>query len=520
MCYRRFSFVAFVAFVLTGTLAMPLFAIEEEAGVESSSESSAPRKVASASRKDVPPVVHSNIGESLDIPGKLKITLSNKRQGFERGDTYDADIKSPKSVSFSLNGKKFYVNSLEGGKTVVYDSRSLRKLKTISHRFKSGLGANWLAPSGLFSFTHYPEGASRSFMGKPVESALSVDGRYLFVPYYRRTFDINAQDPSALAVIDTRTDSIALMTETGPLPKMVAVSGDGHTLAVTHWGDNTVALMDISNPDPRNWKYRSLVTIHHRHPLNYSLTHSVDRDSGSGYALRGTLFLPGDSLLLVSAMAGQVAVVDARRGEWLGFVPALSQVRHIVMGNGRLYFSVNRTGEVLSLPLDSLLSAVDARRGKSKSFSVNGLRRCKVGGGARTISLSPSGKFLFAACNSASALYVVDTDSMTVLGTIPVDSYPVGLDISPDGSMLVVTSQGRKGFGGNAVNIFKVEYAEPEPAPQVPDTVGAAAPAAPTGHDRGGIISPSRSVLVIAASVLAVVLILAVVITRRRTGTF
>lgn len=49
--------------------------------------------------------------------------------------------------------------------------------------------------------------------------AFSHRGRYLWVPYYRRSFDINAQDPSAVAVIDTRTDSIVRMFETGPLPK-------------------------------------------------------------------------------------------------------------------------------------------------------------------------------------------------------------------------------------------------------------------------------------------------------------
>ena len=86
-----------------------------------------------------------------------------------------------------------------------------------------------------------------------------------------------------------------------------------------------------------------------------------------------------------------------------------------------------------------------------------------MGGGARTIEISPSGNFVFAACNAASEVCVVDTRSMQMIAQIPCDSYPVGLDISRDGQWVIVTSQGRKNGGGNAVNVYKVEYATPEP---------------------------------------------------------
>ena len=52
---------------------------------------------------------------------------------------------------------------------------------------------------------------------------------------------------------------------------------------------------------------------------------------------------------------------------------------------------------------------------------------------------------------------------MQTIASIPCDSYPVGLDISRDGQWVIVTSQGRKNGGGNAVNIYKVEYETPEP---------------------------------------------------------
>ena len=53
---------------------------------------------------------------------------------------------------------------------------------------------------------------------------------------------------------------------------------------------------------------------------------------------------------------------------------------------------------------------------------------------------------------------MVDAVAMKLLGTLPADSYPVGLDISDDGKYLFTTSQGRGNGGGNAVDIFEVEY--------------------------------------------------------------
>lgn len=52
-----------------------------------------------------------------------------------------------------------------------------------------------------------------------------------------------------LAVIVTRTDEIIRLFETGPLPKMITTSPDGSRIAVTHWGNNTVGVLDISSDD-------------------------------------------------------------------------------------------------------------------------------------------------------------------------------------------------------------------------------------------------------------------------------
>ena len=409
-----------------------------------------------------PPVVHSHIGQKVEAPGALTITNVGKHQQHDWRDkaTLDTDIFSPKSVNFHPDGSKYYVNSLEGCATVVYATSDNHKIKVIPHRFESGTGPLWAAPSGIYRFTHYPGGENRAFSGKPVESTFSHGGRYLWVPYYRRTFDINAQDPSAVAIIDTRTDSIVRMMETGPLPKMITCSHDSRIIAVTHWGNNTVGLIDITGDDPAAWHHLPYVVVDHELALNFSLTQEVNRDANSGLLLRGTVFTPDDRHLLVGCMGGGgIAVIDMTSRKYLGKISGISNARHLIINHGYLYASVNNAGLVQRVPLDSVLSAIDRRQGMSITLPCS-WQVCKVGGGARTIEASPSGRFIFAACNSASALFVVDTRQMSVVAQIPIDSYPVGLDISRDGHLLVVTSQARNYHGGNAVNLLHVDYAD------------------------------------------------------------
>lgn len=418
---------------------------------------------ASGQRKAPPPVQHSHTGQTMTAEGGvLTITNIGKKQNYDWRDrnTRDEDIFSPKSVNFHPDGSKYYVNSLEGCATVVYDRHTGRKLNVIQHRHDSGQGALWGSPSDIYRFKHYGDGRQRAFSGKPVEGAFSHGGRYLWVPYYRRSFDLNAQDPSAVAIIDTRTDSIVRMMDTGPLPKMVACSHDSRVMAITHWGNNTVGLIDISDSLPSQWHHLPYVVIDKELQLNYSLTTEVNRDANSGLLLRGTVFTPDDRYLLVSCMGGGgIAVVDMRpQPRYVGKIEGISNARHLIIKNNYLFASVNAAGLVQRIALDSVLSAIEHRQGSR--IGLRGWATCKVGGGARTIEASPSGRYVFAACNSASALYVVDATAMKAIGQITIDSYPVGLDISDDGRFLVVTSQARNYHGGNAVNLLRVDYAD------------------------------------------------------------
>ena len=407
-------------------------------------------------------VVHPKVDETLDTP-ELTLRFQERKQNYSpNGVSREKDLYSPKSVNIHPSGEKYYVNSLEGGNTLVFDFATGEKLKVILHTFDETKDKGlWAPESGLFSFNHH-YAHPNSFTGKPVESVFTHGGRYLWVPYYRRNYDLNAQEPSAMAVIDTDRDQIVRLFETGPLPKMVAVSPDGHYLAVTHWGNNTVGVLDISSPRMEDWHYVACHVVDYQLKLNFSLTTPVDRDNSSGYCLRGTVFTPDNRYLLVGCMGGGggIAVIDLEQGRYLGRVMgAMPNLRHILLSGGYLYASINKSGHVQRIPLEQFFAAVDQLDGgKSTLATAKGWTSCKVPAGARTIVLSPDGRFVFAACNYASRIAVVDTRDMRFVGELAADSFPVGLDISQDGRFLISTSQGRSGTGGNAVDIFEVTY--------------------------------------------------------------
>lgn len=384
-----------------------------------------------------------------------------------RIDIQDRDIYSPKSVRFAADGSKFYINSLEGGKTVVYSWPDLKKLDTISHRFREADASLFGGESTVFGYRYFkrpPSNDPNVFMGKPVESELSHRGRWLWVPYYRRDFDSSGQSPSAIAIIDTRTDRIVRVMPTGPIPKYVTASPDGKYVAVIHWGDNTVGLIDTSSNDPRDFKYVAHLTVETR--LNQEGLEGTDRDKTCGFCLRGSVFTADGQYLLVARMGkGGIAGFHVPSRTYLGSIMKIkSTPRHLVLSpDGRtLYASSNFAGYISKAPVSEVVSALAKAAGRridGPSWS-----QVSVGAGARTLDISSDGRVLFVAVNNTSELVAVDAVHMKVISRLGVDPYAVGLALAPDDSAVILTSQGRSGQGGgNAANIIGVTISRPVP---------------------------------------------------------
>lgn len=391
--------------------------------------------------------------------GEVTLTLTNRTQHYNwrathENDRLDRNINSPKSANILHKKSKYYINSLEGFATVVYDLNTHKKLKVINHSFNSS--NQHLFKDTLFFDYRFRTAKSNFniFKGKPVEGCFSHDGRYFWVTYYRRSYDRNAIDPSALAIIDTETDEIVRVMPTGPLPKMISCSPDNQRIAVTHWGDNTVAIIDISSSDVNDFRYTKNITIGNRMQLNYAQDTVINRDQNCGLCLRGTVFSPSSKYLLVGKMGGaSIAVIDVATNKHIGNISGIMpNIRHLVFNNNNLYLSINRGGVVQKANFAEIEKGIP-----NKEFGYKNWQNAKVGVGARTISVHPNGEYLFAAVNNESKISIVRTSDMKVVGTCDVDSFPVGMDICDQGKTLIVTSQGKSGLGGgNSVCIYEI----------------------------------------------------------------
>ena len=417
-------------------------------------------------------LVFNDIGvQSTPKSSKVKMRLVHRFQGKKARatdhpkDIYDGKIYSPKSVNYLKNTHSFYVHNLEGLNTMVYDLSSMELKKTIWHRFRekhSNLFKN--GEHTLFDYTYRKRKTEHNiFDGKPVESCFSHSGRYLWVTYYRRSYDPKAESPSAVAIIDTEINTIVRVMPTGALPKMIAASPDNTYLAITHWGDNTIGIVDISSDNPQDFAYIKLFAVGKRLKLNFD--DGVDRDSNCGYCLRGTSFTPDSKYLFVGRMSGGgIAIFDMEKQTYLGTsFGSKANIRHIIVQGDDIVISTNATGFVQRTKWRDMLSVhrtAYIKTGKKRSDYIH-WESVYLGYGVRTVTVTQDGKYAFACVNSLSKVMVVDLNTMKKVAEIPSDSYPVGMDLMGDDKYLAVTSQGRaKQGGGHSVMIYEINISE------------------------------------------------------------
>ena len=412
------------------------------------------------------PLVRADIGSRAEtkLPdgSSYSIELIARFQHYNprpahNADKFDRYIFSPKSVRFLPDGSKVYVNALEGFTTIIYDPRRLTRTGVIVHRFRERHQDLFKLGDGEKPWLAFSEDAPVNpdvFSGKPVESALAADGKYLWVPYYRRDFDYYSAMPSAVAIIDVASDRIVRIMPTGPIPKYVVASSNGKWMAVIHWGDNTVGFIDTRGASPADYRLGKLISVGKR--LSLDTINKKDRDHDCGLCLRGAVFTRDGLYLLVGRMGGGgIAIIDVRTQRYLGTVRGMRQTpRHLVLSpDGKtLYLSSSFAGYVSAYHVDDLIAA--ARRRQSR---LAPLREIRTGAATRTIAVSPDGRFIYAAVNKESKIVVLAADSLTPLVSLPADSYPVGMAVSPDGRQLWVTAQGRKRRGGNSVMVYQID---------------------------------------------------------------
>lgn len=156
---------------------------------EESSKTDTPKKKKAAK----PLANHPAVGTRSNPSGtEVELTLVAKIQNLldqkpSPGIAIEKDIDSPKSVIFLEEQNKFYINSLEGNKTVVFDLRNYRKLRTIYHRFGKKQVRLFKETKVLNYDFLKPRPEPNVFDGKPVEACFSHNKKYLWVTYYKRS---------------------------------------------------------------------------------------------------------------------------------------------------------------------------------------------------------------------------------------------------------------------------------------------------------------------------------------------
>jgi DNA-binding beta-propeller fold protein YncE len=408
--------------------------------------------------------------ESKPADGVVRMTLIARRQSYNPNPThpmdfYDTGINSPKSVAFNPQGDKVFVNSLEGENTIIYGKQGFQQLATLSHRFTKEDKPLFADPVPFGYRFAASVKKPNVFSGRPVEMEITHNGRFLWVPYYRRDFDVHGLMPSGLGLIDVSTQKIVRVFHTGPIPKGVKASPNGELLAVSHWGDNTVGLFKIAGDDPKNFEPYSLLIVDKQLALKKV---KGNRDHDCGFCVRGLAFTADSKYLFVGRMKrGGLAVfkVDGVKPDYLGTLHGIDpSPRDLKINGEHLFVSSNGSGYVFKFMWRELLALIESSKVKDIQITEQDVHMEKifVGLGPRSLNISRDGRWLFVAVNRSSEAVAVECSKMKIVSRIDVDSFPVGLALSPDERELWVTSQGRDGLGGNSVSVFQIRIVAEE----------------------------------------------------------
>lgn len=373
---------------------------------------------------------------------EIGLYQSNKNTQFIK----NTDILSPKSVDFVDN--KMFINALERGATVVYNTNDWSVEKTITYQFDK--------PEYL-SIKDFPYTLDKkSFFGKPVEFTHYKNTAW--IPFYRLSWDTNSRYHSAIAQIDLNDYSIKKLIPAGSIPKMIRVSPNGQYLVNSHWGDNTVGIYRLNDKqDIIGYDYYVIDK-----KLN-TANISGDRDRNCGWCLRGTVITPDNKYVIIGKMGGGgLAVINLQTKKYIGTLYNVPLTpRHLVISSDNyLVLSTCFSGEISKISLDSLYKHFEELENKlvdnkqKISLQKQDWQTLKVGSSVRTIDLSKDNAYIYAALNDSSELAVIDYKTMKVVEKFKIAKYPVGLSVSSDDKYVAVTSQGKSGQGGNHVDIF------------------------------------------------------------------
>lgn len=235
--------------------------------------------------------------------------------------------------------------------------------------------------------------ARAKFRGHAVESALTADGKTLYVTNSRK---------HVLLALDAETLAVTARHPTGKIPKDFRLAADGSSAYVADYGGGTLSVIDLATGD------RTAVKV--------------------GRAPRGVALSPDGATAFVTNMgSGTVTVVDTATLDVTATWKACRSPRHVVaISEARVLVGCYGARNVVVL---------DAATGKK-------LRTVRVGRGPKTIALTPDGATAITANERDDSITFIDLSSYDTTTLGDVGDQPCGVTVSPDGTSVYVTGRG------------------------------------------------------------------------------
>lgn len=218
----------------------------------------------------------------------------------------------------------------------------------------------------------------------------------------------NKQAASA-SVIDLSSGSTVKTVPVGNGPHEVAISHSQTFAAVSNYGaqapGNSITIIDLGKLEP-------VKTI----------------DLGKYTRPHGMSFLPGDSLLAITSEATQAVVVfSLTTGQLVEELPTKEPGSHMLSVTSKadkIYTANVGSGTVSELTV-----------GKPDA-----MRTLKVALKTEGIGILPDGSQVWMGCNTNHKVYVIDTQSWSVIDSLDAPGLPYRINISPDGQNAVVST--------------------------------------------------------------------------------
>lgn len=224
------------------------------------------------------------------------------------------------------------------------------------------------------------------------------------------TYVVTADQAGAsVSVVDADSARVLRTLPTTVGPHEATLSRDGRRIVVSNYGDGQSVGSSLLVIDARSLEVTDTISL------------------GEFGRPHGMAFLPGDSLLAVTAERDSVVlIVRLPSGDLASVLPTGQAVSHMLAlhPTGRLVYTAN-------IP-DGTVSEMDV-------VGDSLVRTAPVGPMAEAIGITPDGGELWVGSNTEHTITVLDTQDLSTIATLEAPGFPYRIVFTPDGATAVVT---------------------------------------------------------------------------------